>query len=182
MININKIKIYILGDSDIKHTQSLNVGLYIDYMVELPDGLLMCLMLDNNQLSEELPDFEFYYLDDLDLIDSDYYPALNQILDYIGLNEDIDGILDLMFENKDDQNRLFYLKSVLCYKTTQEGKQLKSYRLKIKHFDDLILRFSEDFIFFDIISKNDDYSESEIYLMTYLTQNEIKNKFTNYII
>jgi hypothetical protein len=139
-------------------------------------------MLDNNLLSEELSDFEFYYLDDLDLIDSDYYPALNQILDYIGLNEDIDGILDLMFQNKDDQNRLFYLKSVLHYKTTQEGKELKSYRLKIKNFNDLILQFSEDFIFFDIISNNDDYSESEIYLMTYLTQNEIKNKFTNYII
>jgi hypothetical protein len=182
MININKIKIYILSDSDIKHTQSLNIDLYIDYMVELPDKLSMCLMLDNNRLSEELSDFEFYYLDDLDLIDSDYYLALNQILDYIGLNEDIDGILDLMFQNKHDQNRLFYLKSVLHYKTTQEGKELKSYILKVKHFDDLAHQFPEDFIFFDIISNNDDYSESEIYLMSYLTENEIKNKFINYII
>lgn len=176
MININKIKIYILGNKPIDY------DLYIDYSVELPDGLLMCLMLDNNRLSEELSDFESYYLDDLDLIDTDYYPALNEILDYIGLNDDTDGILDLMFENKDDQNRLFYLKTVLYYKLNQEGKELKSYTLKVKHFDDLVHQFSEDFIFYDIISNNEDYSESEIYLMTYLTENEIKNKFTNYII
>jgi hypothetical protein len=90
MININKIKIYIFGDKPIDY------DLYIDYSVELPDGLLMCLMLDNNRLSEELSDFESYYLDDLDLIDTDYYPALNEILDYIGLNDDTDGILDCL--------------------------------------------------------------------------------------
>jgi hypothetical protein len=176
MVNINKIKIYILGN------ESIDYDSYIDYSVKLPDDLLMCLMLDNNRLSEELSDFESYYLDDLDLIDSNYYSALNEILDYIGLNEDIDGILDLMYDNKDDQNRLFYLKTLLYYKSNQEGKELKSYNLKIKHFDDLINQYSEDFIFFDVISNNEDYSESEIYLMTYLTENELKNKFTNYII
>ena len=93
MVNINKIKIYILGD------ESIDYDLYIDYSVKLPDGLLMCLMLDNNRLSEELSDFESYYLDDLDLIDTDYYPALNEIFDYIGLNEDTDGILDLIYSH-----------------------------------------------------------------------------------
>ena len=85
----------------------------------------------------------------------------------------------IIFKSK---NRLFYLKTLLYYKSNQEGKELKSYNLKIKHFDDLINQYSEDFIFFDVISNNEDYSESEIYLMTYLTENELKNKFTNYII
>ena len=43
----------------------------------------MCLMVDSNRLSEELSNFESYYLDELDFIDVDYYPALNEILDYI---------------------------------------------------------------------------------------------------
>lgn len=176
MININRIKIYILDN------KFINVDLPIDYAVELPDDMLMCLMVDTNRLSEELSNFESYYLDELDLIDVDYYPALNEILDYIGLNESIDGILDLMVDNKNDQNRLFYLKSVLYYITSQEGKTINSYNLKVKHFDDLINEFSEDFVFFDIISNNEDYSQSEIFLMTYLSEAELKNKFSNYIL
>ena len=75
MININRIKIYILDN------KFINVDLPIDYAVELPDDMLMCLMVDTNRLSEELSNFESYYLDDLDLIDTDYYPALNEIFD-----------------------------------------------------------------------------------------------------
>ncbi len=160
----------------------INVDLPIDYTVELPDDMSMCLMVDSNRLSEELSNFESYYLDELDFIDVDYYPALNEILDYIGLNESIDGILDLMVDNKNDQNRLFYLKSVLYYTTTQEGKTINTYNLKVKHFDDLINEFSEDFVFFDVISNNEDYSQSEIFLMTYLNETELKNKFSNYIL
>lgn len=176
MININRIKIYILDNTFI------NVDLPIDYAVELPDDMSMCLMIDSNRLSEELSNFESYYLDELDLIDMDYYPALNKILDYIGLNESVDGILDLMVDNKNDQNRLFYLKSVLYYTTSQEGKTINSYNLKVKHFDDLINEFSEDFVFFNVISNNEDYSQSEIFLMTYLSEAELKNKFSNYIL
>ena len=160
----------------------INVDLPIDYTVELPDDMSMCLMVDSNRLSEELSNFESYYLDELDFIDVDYYPALNEILDYIGLNESIDGILDLMVDNKNDQNRLFYLKSVLYYTTSQEGKTINTYNLKVKHFDDLINEFSEDFVFFDVISNNEDYSQSEIFLMTYLNETELKNKFSNYIL
>jgi hypothetical protein len=176
MININRIKIYMLDN------EFINVDLPIDYTVELPDDMSMCLMVDSNRLSEELSNFESYYLDELDFIDVDYYPALNEILDYIGLNESIDGILDLMVDNKNDQNRLFYLKSVLYYTTTQEGKTINTYNLKVKHFDDLINEFSEDFVFFDVISNNEDYSQSEIFLMTYLNETELKNKFSNYIL
>lgn len=161
--------------------ESIDYDSYIDYSVKLPDGLLMCLMLENNRLSEELSYFESYYLDDFDLIDTDYYLALNEILGYIGLNEDTDGILDLMFKNKGDQNRLFYLKTVLYYKLNQEGKELKSHTLKVKHFDDLVHFCAEDFVNYKIISNNYDFSESEIILETYLTEDEIKNKFTNYI-
>jgi len=176
MININRIKIYMLDN------EFINVDLPIDYTVELPDDMSMCLMVDSNRLSEELSNFESYYLDELDFIDVDYYPALNEILDYIGLNESIDGILDLMVDNKNDQNRLFYLKSVLYYTTSQEGKTINTYNLKVKHFDDLINEFSEDFVFFDVISNNEDYSQSEIFLMTYLNETELKNKFSNYIL
>jgi len=176
MININRIKIYILDN------KIISVDLPIDYTVQLPDNMVMCLMVDSNRLSEELSDFESYYLDDLDLIDSSHYYALNEILDFIGLNLDIDGILDLMVDNKNDQNRLFYLKSVLYYITSQEGKTINTYNLKVKHFDDLINKFSEDFVFFDIISNNEDYSQSEIFLMTYLNESELKNKFSNYIL
>jgi hypothetical protein len=176
MININRIKIYILDN------KFINVDLPIDYAVELPDDMLMCLMIDSNRLSEELTNFESYYLDELDFIDIDYYPALNEILDYIGLNQSIDGILDLMVDNKNDQNRLFYLKSVLYYITSQEGKTINTYNLKVKHFDDLINEFSEDFVFFDVISNNEDYSQSEIFLMTYLNETELKNKFSDYIL
>ena len=162
--------------------ESIDYDSYIDYSVKLPNDMFMCLMVDSNRLSEELSNFESYYLDELDLIDSSYHGALNKMLDFIGLNQDNTLKLDLMFESKDDQNRLFYLKTVLYYKLNQEGKELKSYTLKVKHFDDLVHQFSEDFIFYDVISNNEDYSESEIYLMTYLTENELKNKFTNYII
>jgi len=176
MININRIKIYILDN------KIISVDLPIDYTVQLPDNMVMCLMVDSKRLSEELSDFESYHLDELDLIDISHYHALTEILDFIGLNLDIDGILDLMVDNKNDQNRLFYLKSVLYYITSQEGKTINSYNLKVKHFDDLINKFSEDFVFFDIISNNEDYSQSEIFLMTYLNESELKNKFSNYIL
>lgn len=176
MVHINRIKLYILNN------QTINSDLPIDYIVELPDGNSMCLMIDSNRLSEELSNFESYYLDELDLIGDLYHDALNKVLDFIGLNQDIDGILDLMVDNKNDQNRLFYLKSVLYYITNQEGKTINSYNLKVKHFDDLVNQFSEDFVFFDIISNNDDYSQSEIFLMTYLNEDELKNKFRNYIL
>ena len=162
--------------------ESIDYDSYIDYSVKLPNDMFMCLMVDSNRLSEELSNFESYYLDELDLIDSSYHGALNKMLDFIGLNQDIDGILDLMIDNKENENRLFYLKSVLYYTTTQEGKPINTYNLKVKHFDDFMHQFSEDFVFFDVISNNEDYSESEIYLMTYLTEKELKNKFTNYII
>jgi len=183
MININKIKLYILNKDIINIILKTNAPLVtIDYSVELPDGMLMCLMIDSNRLSEELSNFESYYLDELDLIDTEYYTALNEILDFIGLNQNVDGILDLMVDNKEDQNRLFYLKSVLYYITNQEGRTINSYNLKVKHFDDFINEFSEDFVFFDVISNNEDYSQSEIFLMTYLNETELKNKFSNYIL
>jgi hypothetical protein len=176
MININRIKIYIIDD------EFINVDLPIDYAVELPGDMSMCLMIDSNRLSEELSNFESYYLDELDLIDSLYHDALTGILYYIGLNQTVDGILDLMIDHKEDENRLFYLKSVLYYTTSQEGKTINSYNLKVKHFDDLINEFSEDFVFFNVISNNKDYSQSEIFLMTYLSEAELKNKFSNYIL
>lgn len=176
MININRIKIYIIDD------EFINVDLPIDYAVELPGDMSMCLMVDSNRLSEELSNFESYYLDELDLIDSLYHDALTEVLDYIGLNQTVDGILDLMIDHKEDENRLFYLKSVLYYTTSQEGKTINSYNLKVKHFDDLINEFSEDFVFFNVISNNEDYSQSEIFLMTYLSEAELKNKFSNYIL
>ena len=176
MININKIKIYILDNTFI------NFDLNIDYHIELSDGMFMCLIIDSNRLSKELSNFKSYYLDELDLIDVDYHTALNEILDYIGINESVDGILDLMVDNKNDQNRIFYLKSVLYYITTQKGKTINTYNLKVNHFDDLLNEFSEDFLFFDVISNNEDYSESEFILETYLTEIEITNKFKNYIL
>ncbi len=71
---------------------------------------------------------------------------------------------------------------MIYYKTHQDGKNINEYNLKVKHFDDLVNDFSEDFYSYKTLAINRDFSETEILLETYLTKEEINKKFKDYLL
>ena len=87
-----------------------------------------------------------------------------------------------MLDENIDINRKFYLESVLYFKSNQEGKKIRTIQLTIKHFDDFIHQFSEDIISHEILSNNDDFSESIVIIETYLTEEKVKRRFINFLI
>lgn len=106
----------------------------------------------------------------------------SKILEWIGYNLSIDEILDEIVIGDIENMRNLYLETLLYYKIHQEGKIINKYKLNIRHFDDLINQFSEDFCAYEIISNNKDFSESEIKIDTYLTLAELSIKFRDYLI
>lgn len=180
MVNINKILITHINLSDNGYLPPLNLFDYhifynldefIGVAINSPDTLTH--LVNSGPL--KMYDVEIFTLSKIpnEIKDS--------VLGYLGLNLDVDNILDLIGDSTVDVDRKFYLKSVLYYKTNQEGKNLLKYNLTVKHFDDLVHFCAEDFVNYKIISNNDDFSESEIILETYLTEDELKNKFKEHL-
>jgi hypothetical protein len=90
--------------------------------------------------------------------------------------------LDLLGDDTVDDVRKFYLKSILYYKNNQKGKDIQKLTINVKHFDDLINQFPEDFISYEILNNNDDFSETFLTIETYLTKEELNDKFKDFLI
>lgn len=180
MVNINKILITHINLSDNGYLPSLDL---FDYYIFYESDEFIGLSLTSLDILNELQDSGPHKTYDLKSFSKSNVPTSikSLLLDYIGFNFSIDDILDLILEPDIDEDRKFYLKSVLYYKASQEGKELQTYNLKVKHFDDLAHYCAEDFVNYKVISNNEDFSESEIILETYLTEDELKNKFKEYL-
>jgi hypothetical protein len=181
MVNINKILITHINLSDNGYLPSLDL---FDYYIFYESDEFIGLTLTSLDILNELQNSGPHKTYDLKSFSKSNVPnrIKTLLLDYIGFNFSADGILDLILEPDIDEDRKFYLKSVLYYKASQEGKELQTYNLKVKHFDDLVYYFAEDFVEYKILNNNDDFSESEITLKTYLKKSELKDKFKNYLI
>ncbi len=180
MVNINKILITHINLSDNGYLPSLDL---FDYYIFYESDEFIGLNLTSLEFLNELQNSGPHKTYDLKTFPQSNVPTRvkSLLLDYIGFNFSVDDILDLILEPDIDEDRKFYLKSVLYYKTSQEGKELQTYNLKVKHFDDLIHCCAEDFVNYKVISNNEDFSESEIILETYLREDELKNKFKEYL-
>lgn len=139
--------------------------------------------LDSNSLRceiEESPKHDIYS------VETFQYSTIplgikSRVLEYIGFSLSVDNILDIMLDTELDEDRKFYLETILYYKSSQEGKKIQKHKLKVKNFDDLVNHFPEDFVSYKILNNNNDFSESEIVLETYLTKEELNNKFKEYL-
>jgi hypothetical protein len=86
-----------------------------------------------------------------------------------------------MLDENIDIKRKFYLESILYFKSNQKGKRLNNLNLNIKHFDDFCHQFSEDIVSHEILFNNEDFSETRVIIETYLTEEEAKTKFSDFI-
>lgn len=194
MININKIKIYI---AEFTNEQQL-IGLDMFDVATIVDTLFVGLSIESQNILDEFTDFEHwthYDLLDIDFItDPTLSEAVQVIKDYTCVFQDLNEVVDTMLDglefkcplgfhvNRDKYCREIYLKSVIYYKNNQEGKRRNFYKLKIKHFDDFAHQFAEDLISTEVLHNNEDFSETDVLIETYLTDNEINDKFKEYII
>ena len=183
MVNINKIKVIIFNFN----IPTLFNGVdWVDYEVALSKNKSAVLVLDSPSLHLKLENYydDTYAIHDLNMIDflSKKYDALNDILDYVGYNQSINELIDLMNDDDISLDRKYYLRSLLYYKTAQEGKEIKTYGLMVKNFDDLVNEFPEDFIHCEVESYNGDYSKSKITIETCLTREELNEKFKDYLL
>lgn len=179
MTNINKINIVVINLSDEGYMPSLEL---FDHFLFFNDDMFVGVFIDNPNTRFELENSGSHMI--YDVLSFSYIPTAvrDVILNYIGFNLTTDEILDIMLDEKLDYDRRFYLETVLYYKNNQLGKNIKEYSLRVKHFDDLIHYFPEDFVSYEILQNNEDFSESDIRLRTYLTNEELKEKFKNYIL
>lgn len=178
MTNINKIVLVVINTSLGENIPSLDL---FDYHAYISDDMFVGISIDNPSLRHEVK-----------LCGGTFYnprifaalplKKITPMLEYIGYTLSIDQILDIMLDEEVDIIRKFYLETVLYYKSNQEGRDLKEYQLKVKHFDDLAMDFPEDFVSYEILTNNEDFSESEIVLETYLTDDELKQKFKKYLL
>ena len=181
MVNINNIRIFVIDNPDIPYLEDLGMFDYFDYGYNVFIGLAV----DSVRLRDELDgiwDYSSYVITDTKGIDKQYEHILETVLGYCGIEFGIDGILDMMLDEDVDLNRRFYLESVLYFKSNQKGKKINRIQLTIKHFDDFIHSFSEDVVSHEIISNNDDFSETIVIIETYLSDKEIDSKFSNFLI
>jgi hypothetical protein len=181
MVNINKLRIFIIESPNIQHLDSL--GVFDHY--EIGWHLFVGLAVDSPRLREELDgiyDYSSTPLIDFHEIRKLYQNELSPVLEYSGIKYTIDGILDIMLDEQLDDNRRLYLESVLYFKSNQKGKSLNNLNLNIKHFDDFCHQFSEDIVSHEILFNNEDFSESRVIIETYLTEEEAKRKFSNFLI
>ena len=133
-----------------------------------------------NYLSNDGAEFDSYQITDDISIYKDYIKDLQSVIDYCGIKSSIDTILDELFENTCETRKL-YLESVLYYKTNQEGRLINEFNLNFKHFDDFLHQHSEDIYSYDILSNNEDFSESNVIISTHLTREEL-SKFDEFLI
>lgn len=181
MININKIRIFVIEYPDIYILD----GLELFDVSEIGKDVFIGLAVDSRRLRDELDglcSYSSYAITDTDQIDKQYANIVEPIITYCGIKHTINGILDIMLDETIDYNRKFYLESVLYFKSNQKGKKLNKLNLFIRHFDDFSYQFSEDIFSYEIISNNDDFSETRVIIETYLTEQEAINKFNDYLI
>lgn len=179
MVNINKIKI-IHFNLDLSGYIPFE---FIHYYNEL-NNFGVALVIDSKELRHELN-----FCDGHTVYDITNYEKLNKIFDIIditkfcGISLSIDGILDAMLDDEDvGKLRRSYLDSMLYYKTTQEGKPINNFFLTLKHIDTLLEEHPEDIFDFYIVNQNYNLTETKVDLRSYLTKEEVKNKFKKYII
>ncbi len=184
MVNVNKIKIIVF---DLAYGDNFISDEVIQCQMFTTEDTLAVLVIDSPQLRYELEycdEYRVYNLTEYKFTNSTYGTIDNfiGILEYSGINLDVDGILDIMLDETLDEDRKLILESVLYYKSNQEGKELNTHKIRVKHFDDLIHYFSEDFVSCEVTENNEDFSESEILMESYLTKDEINIKFNEYLI
>jgi hypothetical protein len=182
MVNINSFKIveinkfgwnqwYEVPNEFIIHkTEDLNYNYY--------------LILESKRLYTELEDIDFKIYSLIELKYSNFcfekITPISELLSYIGFNLTLDNILDLILDSKLDEKRLELLHSILYYKTNQYGKNENSFKIIVDNFDDFLNEHSEDINSYNIIFDNYDNSNTELYIETFLTIDEIKGKFKSY--
>jgi hypothetical protein len=179
MININNIKIFVIENPDIPYLNDLGLFDYFNH----DNNLFIGIAIDSTRLRDEL-DGTFNYtshsITDTKGIDKDYTSILDSVLEYCGIELDIDNILDIMFDV--DMNRKIYLESILYFKSNQKGKRVNNIQLTIEHFDDFANQFSEDIISHKVLSNNEDFSKTIVIIETHLTEKEATNKFNKFLI
>ena len=181
MVNINKIRIFVIENPDVSYL--INLGLFDFY--DFGHDIFIGLAVDSTRLRDELDGiwrYSSHSINDFNNIGKEHKPILQSVLEYSGIEYDINGILDTMLDENIDINRKFYLESVLYFKSNQKGRKTNTIQLTIKHFDDFIHQFSEDIISHEILFNNHDFSESRIIIETYLTEAEVKTRFINFLI
>ena len=181
MTNINRIIIVYINLNDGGYMPSLNL---FDYYTFSDDYIFIGVTIDNKSVRIDLEDcrpFKIFDTIEFSQMSLDT-TSKNKILSFIGYNLTVDEILDVMNDIGEDSPRLNYLETMIYYKTHQNGKKIKEYNLKVKHFDDLINNFSQDFYSYKKLAINKDFSETEILLETYLTKEEINKKFKDYLL
>ena len=154
-----------------------------DYCIA-DNNILIGVAIDSSRLihylSVDKVEFDSYQITDDISIYKDYIEELQSVIDYCGIKSSIDTILDELFENTCETRKL-YLESVLYYKTNQEGRVINEFNLNFKHFDDFLHQHSEDIYSYDILSNNEDFSESNVIISTHLTREEL-SKFKRFLI
>jgi len=147
------------------------------------NNILIGIAIDSTKLINELlydkVEFDSHQITDEITIYKDYLEDLQSVMDYCGIKFSMDGILDELFENTCETRKL-YLESILYYKLNQEGKVINEFNLIIKHFDDFLHQHSEDIYSYDILSNNEDFSESNVIISTHLTREELP-KFKRFL-
>ena len=184
MYNLNNIKIYLIDLNGDYHPDETLFEILIE-----DNGLFIGLSVCINHLKTNLNDctnryqiFSLLELDKIPKLPSEFEYILNNMIAFTGVNLSADKILDLFNDgNLSDKRRLF-LESSLYYKSNQEGKKINHHKLRVKHYDDFHREFSEDIISTEILENNYDFSESTIILESYLTNEEINNKFIDFLI
>ncbi len=181
MVNVNKIRIFVIENPDVSYLVDLGLFDFYDFGHDVFIGLAV----DSTRLRDELDGiwrYSSYPINDFNNIGKEHSPILQSVLEYSGIEYDINGILDIMLDEEVDINRKFYLDSILYFKSNQKGKKTNSIQLTIKHFDDFIHRFSEDIISHEILFNNEDFSETIVIIETHLTEQEVDKKFSNFLI
>lgn len=181
MVNINKILITNINLSDDGYLPSLDL---FDYYIFYNLNQFISISLKTSDICHELDDSGLHTKYNIQtFIESDIPSDIKEeVLNYLGFNSDVDELLDLISDPNIDLNRKFYLKSVIYYKHNQEGKPIFKHYLTIKNLDDLVHLFAEDFVNYEVLYNNNDFSKSKIIIETYLTEEEVKNKFKEFII
>ena len=181
MVNVNNIIIIHIPLSDDGYLPSLDL---FDFHIFYDGDNFIGVTIDSSQLRFELEDAGLYKIYDIETFQFSTIP--NEIKDmtltYLGLNMDIDEILDVMLDKELDYIRSIYLNSIIYYRTNQEGKERKKYNLIIKHIIELRHKFPQDIISYDVLEYQNENYESRIILETYLTEKELKDKFKEFLV
>ena len=194
LININRVKIYIAEFTN--EEQSITIDMFD--ISTIVSHYFIGLSIGSKNIIDEFSDFERWKSYDLldidDINDPEFEDIKNIIKNYTGIHMPLDEVVNILLDcnefvtpigthvNMDKYCREIYLKSVIYYMNNQIGKKINKYKLRVKHYDDFHHQFSEDIISTDILENNYDFSESTIIVETYLTNDEINNKFIDFLI